>query len=158
MPHHLKYAEAHSGTTLERPSRANGANFVEGLPRILFALQALHALGFGFFLGNFAHLHPLLGQILRVRSRKFGGKNEMPATALCCVAGIGEAVDFKILKLRPRILCRTQQHTAATTGRTLHGLNIRLKWSDLQVCDRRGHPAARFQAVAAAASSSPNIS
>src|SRR5208283_3087559 len=23
MPHHLKYAEAHSGTTLDRPSRAN---------------------------------------------------------------------------------------------------------------------------------------
>ncbi|MGB8844143.1 MAG: hypothetical protein WCC73_00555, partial [Terracidiphilus sp.] len=57
----------------------------KGLPGIFFALQALHALGFGFFLWNLAHLFPL---------SEFRGQDRLQKrnarVSFCCTRAFGK--------------------------------------------------------------------
>src|SRR5208283_4571471 len=59
-----------------RPARARErTNLVKGLPRILFALQTLHALRFGLFLWNLAHYCSL---VRRTRSPQLNPLHRSP--------------------------------------------------------------------------------
>ena len=87
-------------------------NLVKGLPGILFALQALHALGFGLFLRNLAHFFPLF--VVRGQNRL---QNGMPASALAVSRAFGKPW-FEISGLRPRLPVPREQHAYSSDNRS----------------------------------------
>ena len=147
-PHHLKYADAHSGATLDRPARANART----------SSKASH----GFFsrfsrsirwaLVSFGAGASLIFSLL-FRSAQM----KCPRELLAQSRASGKPWTF-VRKFRPRSPLPREQHTRATTGHSFHGQNIRLIWSDLQSRSLLKEVNGRTYAPAATVFSSSRIS
>src|ERR1035437_4719968 len=96
------------------------AYLVEGLPGVLLALEAFHALGFGFFyFSSLGHFFLCLWRILL--------QEQKTRDSLAVSRAIGETWIYD-RTFRPRLPVRAKVRTEATTGHTIHEIMLAGRW------------------------------
>src|SRR4029079_5811195 len=113
MPHHLKYVEAHSGTTLDRPSRAKARTSSNASQGFFARLRRSARWALVSFTGTASVIFSSLGNGVKQKAR--GSRSG-------CIAGFRKPWNYEWSVKKPKSPLRAKRHTAATTGATMHTL------------------------------------